>query len=300
MFSGNRSSQAYAQLLSQDFTRPCRPDSQAVFGRVSLNRFNASTLLKTAINNPSARMLPAAAAVLFSISAMATLLAQPVNAFSRLIKSISRVPVTSSSSLGDFCAVVQQIEVRAEQAEYFVTEVPHLRNRGESDITNYAARYTQFFNTIWLILNDVTMGMTVGSFLTENASTLGKFGSITIHKYLVHDISYTVRWLDSWPAGLKLNTELSQFYCHTFVGLIRLWEKGLDQITFYIVTVIYMLGCMGKFGGITLALSAIMDLIAISTIHIYVCYFFTGLIYHQMLKIAGSLFNLFRGMYCGS
>jgi len=66
------------------------------------------------------------------------------------------------------------------------------------------------------------------------------------------------------------------------------------------VTVIYMLGCMGKFGGIALALSAIMDLIAISTIHIYVCYFFTGLIYHQMLKIAGSLFNLFRGMYCGS
>ena len=245
-------------------------------------------------------MLPAAAAVLFSISAMATLLAQPVNAFSRLIKSISRVPVTSSSSLGDFCAVVQQIEVRAEQAEYFVTEVPHLRNRGESDITNYAARYTQFFNTIWLILNDVTMGMTVGSFLTENASTLGKFGSIIIHKYLAHNIIYTVLWLDSWPAGLKLNTELSQFYCHTFVGLIRLWEKGLDQITFYIVTVIYMLGCMGKFGGITLALSAIMDLIAISTIHIYVCYFFTGLIYHQMLKIAGSLFNLFRGMYCGS
>lgn len=294
--SGDRSSQAYAQLLSQDFTRPSKSNSLVAIGQVSLNRFNASTLLKTAITDPSARMLPATAAILFSMSTVATLLAQPVNAFSRFTKSISRIPATPTSSVRDFCAVVQQIEVRAEQAVYFVAELPHLRNRGESDITKYAARYTQFFNTVWLILNDVTMGITIGSFLTENATTLGQFGNVIIRKYLMHDIIYTVRWLDSWPAGLKLNTELSWFYCHMFVGLIRFWERGLDQITPYTVTVIYILGCMGKFGGLTLALSAIIDLIAIFTVHIYVCYFFTGLIYHQILKIAGSLFNLFRGM----
>lgn len=296
LFSGDKSSQAYAQLLSQDFTRPPRSNSSVAIGQVSLNQFNASTLLKTAITDPSARMLPATAAVLFSMSTVATLLSQPMNAFSRLIKSISKIPVTPTSSFRDLCAVIQQIEVRAEQTVYFVAEIPHLRNRGSSNITNYAARYTQFFNTVWLILNDVTMGMAIGSFLTENAPTLGQFGRVMISKYLVHDIIYMVRWLDSWPAGLKLNTELSWFYCHMFVGLIRFWEKGLDQITPYIVTIIYILGCMGKFGGMTLALSAIIDLIAIFTVHIYVCYFFTGLIYHQILKIAGSLFNLFRGM----
>lgn len=30
-------------------------------------------------------------------------------------------------------------------------------------------------------------------------------------------------WLNNWPAGLKLNTELSQFYCHSLIGLVSAW-----------------------------------------------------------------------------
>lgn len=29
--------------------------------------------------------------------------------------------------------------------------------------------------------------------------------------------------MDSWPAGLKLNTELSRFYSHGFISLIAQW-----------------------------------------------------------------------------
>jgi hypothetical protein len=36
-----------------------------------------------------------------------------------------------------------------------------------------------------------------------------------------------LRWLDSWPAGLKLNTELSQFYSHSFIDLVALWGGEL-------------------------------------------------------------------------
>lgn len=32
-------------------------------------------------------------------------------------------------------------------------------------------------------------------------------------------------WLNNWPAGLKLNTELSQFYCNTLLGIISLWGR---------------------------------------------------------------------------
>lgn len=32
-------------------------------------------------------------------------------------------------------------------------------------------------------------------------------------------------WLDSWPAGLKLNTELSRFYSHGFIGLTAQWTS---------------------------------------------------------------------------
>lgn len=36
-------------------------------------------------------------------------------------------------------------------------------------------------------------------------------------------MQWVLRWLDSWPAGLKLNTELSRFYSHTFIEVVSLW-----------------------------------------------------------------------------
>jgi phosphatidylinositol glycan class Q protein len=288
---------AFSKLQAQDFTRPLKPSLESVFNQVTLNQFNASTLLEAAITDPSARMLPAAATVLFSISTITTLLARPIYTLSQFIRTIVKIPITTTSTLTDHCAIAQQIEVRAEQAEYFVAEIPHLRNRGESDITNYAVRYTQFFNIIWMILNDITIGMAFGSFLTENAPRLALLTNDVLHKYLEHDIIFTLRWLDSWPAGLKLNTELSRFYSHLFIGSIKLWARGLDQVAPCSASVIYALGYMSTFGGLSLVISAVMDLVAISTIHVYACYFFSGLIYHRMLKTAGSLFNLFRGKH---
>ncbi len=295
--TGDHPSRIYPKLQAQDFTRPSRPGLDSAFNQVTINQFNASKLLETAIADTSARMLPAAAVVLFSISALTTLFARPIYALLCLVRTVGRIPITPSSSLCDLCAVVQQIEVRAEQAQYFVAEIPHLRNRGESDITNYAARYTQFFNTIWMILNDITIGMVFGSLLIENASWFAEVVNTSLHKKLAHDIIFTLRWLDSWPAGLKLNTELSRFYSHMFIGFIQLWDGGLQYATPHSEAVIYTLGVMSTFGGISLVISAIADLVAVSTVHIYACYFFTGLIYHRMLKMAGSLFNLFRGEF---
>jgi hypothetical protein len=42
---------------------------------------------------------------------------------------------------------------------------------------------------------------------------------------LVNWIQRTLVWLDSWPAGLKLNTELSRFYSHSFVDLVAIWGR---------------------------------------------------------------------------
>ena len=41
--------------------------------------------------------------------------------------------------------------------------------------------------------------------------------------YLIDGMRDALLWLNSWPAGLKLNTELSQFYCHSLVGLVSVW-----------------------------------------------------------------------------
>ena len=100
---------------------------------------------------------------------------------------------------------------------------------------------TRFHNCVWLVLNDVIIGIAFGSFLCENRLFFAQwlhyglqvrsierfiaFGIITSRSqtYLIDGIREALLWLNSWPAGLKLNTELSQFYCHSLVGLVSVW-----------------------------------------------------------------------------
>lgn len=50
--------------------------------------------------------------------------------------------------------------------------------------------------------------------------------------FLVTRLIWVLHWLDSWPAGLKLNTELSRFYAHSFSEIISAWggKYVLDMI----------------------------------------------------------------------
>lgn len=112
-------------------------------------------------------------------------------------------------------------------------------------------RSTQsFFNTVWLILNDITIGYAFGKFLCENhevlATMLEEFVEVTsIHCYksllwislqdiLIFWPQRALCWLDSWPAGLKLNTELSSFYSGTFVNLVNVWGGQCQMAKFFV------------------------------------------------------------------
>lgn len=82
-----------------------------------------------------------------------------------------------------------------------------------------------FFNTVWLVLNDVTIGIAFGTFLSENHHALAYIINTYAERFLVEEIKWALIWLDSWPAGLKLNTELSRFYSHTFIGLVDIFAR---------------------------------------------------------------------------
>ncbi|KAG6872222.1 hypothetical protein C0995_011938 [Termitomyces sp. Mi166 len=148
------------------------------------------------------------------------------------------------------------------------------------------------------------MGVALGSFICENHVVLARFltetaevGSGLITRTmltsrkgsLVSWVQWTLQWLDSWPAGLKLNTELSRFYSHTFIGLVTVWG-GVP----YLPTAIYIIGILSS-GGITITISLLLDMLAVLTAHIHVCYVLSRAAYQRMLKTAGSLWNLFRG-----
>lgn len=88
--------------------------------------------------------------------------------------------------------------------------------------------------------------MAFGTFLSENAVPIADMmypllkvrrlqilclqllQSLTIRRMQLSLVQYpqdTLLWLNNWPAGLKLNTELSQFYCHSLLGIVVAWSS---------------------------------------------------------------------------
>ncbi|THU85426.1 Gpi1-domain-containing protein [Dendrothele bispora CBS 962.96] len=201
--------------------------------------------------------------------------------------------------LKDVSATIQQIDIRAEQAGFLVSEASSLKKRGTIPTSVYSMHYTNFFNNVWLILNDITIGYAFGSFLCDNHVVLANFLSTAVDYILIDWIQWVLRWLDSWPAGLKLNTELSRFYSHTFVDLVAMWGSVLHRGFTILPVIIYVIGILSSFGGViggmTMSISLFSDLLSLSTVHIYVCYVIANTVYGRVLVTAGSLWNLFRG-----
>ncbi|KAF5378146.1 hypothetical protein D9615_007634 [Tricholomella constricta] len=250
---------AYLPSSQHDFTAPNTAQFTSSIDDVVINQFNSAMTLEQVLQ---------------------------VNIQYRPIAQLPFVQALSS--------IVQQIDVRAEQMDFFAAEVGTLHRRMSTPMYIYSARYTNFFNTVWLILNDITMGVTLGSFICENNVVLSRMLIQTVEGSLIDWVQWVLRWLDSWPAGLKLNTELSRFYSHTFIGLITLWGGLLNHGAPYLPMIIYVIGTLSC-GGVTVAISLFLDMIALFTAHIYVCYVISGAVYQRMLKTAGSLWNLFRG-----
>ncbi|KAJ7078411.1 N-acetylglucosaminyl transferase component-domain-containing protein [Mycena belliarum] len=208
--------------------------------------------------------------------------------------NICSISSTSSAYLKDFSSTIQQLDVRAEQAEFLTREVTPLRRPDFTSVAVFSARYTNFFNTVWLILNDITIGVAFGSFLCENHDVLARMLNHLVKAFLIDWVCWVLRWLDSWPAGLKLNTELSRFYSHTFSDLVAMWGYVLQCGAPYLPRILYVFGVLSA-SGMTTGIALFSDLLALLTAHIYVCYLLSRVLYARLLRTGGSLWNLFRG-----
>ncbi|KAG6335219.1 hypothetical protein ID866_3864 [Astraeus odoratus] len=89
-------------------------------------------------------------------------------------------------------------------------------------------------------------------------------------------------WLDSWPAGLKLNTELSRFYSRAFIGLTAQWTTL--NLTVEIASLV----------GMTVAISMLLDLVGLFTAHFHACYLISSVIYRHIFMLVGKRYNVLR------
>ncbi|KAK2465034.1 hypothetical protein APHAL10511_003110 [Amanita phalloides] len=148
--------------------------------------------------------------------------------------------------------------------------------------------YNVFFNTLWLVLNDITIGFALGSFLTQNEL------AHRLEPWLVHTIHDLLRWLDSWPAGLKLNTELSRLYAHSLALLSHAFSHFIHLVVDHFQLVLVIVSWVSHLGA-SFALALLIDFVSLLTAHITLSYALSRIVYRRMILSARSLFNLFRG-----
>ncbi|KAH7918519.1 Gpi1-domain-containing protein [Leucogyrophana mollusca] len=193
-----------------------------------------------------------------------------------------------SMRLGFVSTAVQQLDVRTRNFIRILAASHNIRSQRVSP-----SQYIEFYNGVWIILNDIIIGVAFRRFLRDNRVLLAEMIVRGLEVVTVGWIQNTLVWLDSWPAGLKLNTELSRFYAYSFIGMMGLWKRLFGLWLPMIPVTIGVVEIASCF-GVTMVLSLLSDFLCLLTVHIHLCYVVSSTIYHHVLRLVGSLWNLFR------
>ncbi|KAI3588647.1 N-acetylglucosaminyl transferase component-domain-containing protein [Fusarium oxysporum f. sp. albedinis] len=200
------------------------------------------------------------------------------------------------AALKDISATAQQVEIRLQQFCYWPMQYMTLRQRKNNwaSVTTSHPDYIRFYNSLWLVANDVIIGIALGSYIIENADWVAEQIGDLLQTYTVDALQSSISWLMGWPAGLKLNGELAAFLGDLFLWVIDYWSSCIETLTPALPQMVWFIG-FSSFAGASMPIAMFSDMLSTLTIHIYSFYLASGRIYHWQLTILQSLFHLFRG-----
>lgn len=214
-------------------------------------------------------------------------------------------------NLIELSATAQQIDLRLQQFCYFPIQYTRTMRKFKVESNNInnkissltlpvsqCPEYIRFYNTLWLIINDVTFGITLSAVLIENQQLLiNFFKDVIISQILYKDLRAITNWLMNSPGGVKLNNELAIFFGELFSWVIEFWKIIIINplVLNNLSLIVYILAVASTFGGVTLCMAMFSDFISIITFHIYCFYFSTAKIFNWLINILNSLFRLFCG-----
>eukprot|EP00158_Paraphelidium_tribonemae_P007196 Partr_v1_DN28149_c0_g1_i2_m55693 putative Phosphatidylinositol glycan anchor biosynthesis, class Q len=193
-----------------------------------------------------------------------------------------------------FSSVAQQLDLRLQQFCFWPWQYMVFTRRGWRYSTFNRAQYISFFNSMWLIANDIIIGMALGAILVENNVYFAQCIRDLHMEYTISWIREAIIWLMGWPAGLKLNSNLDNFLGELFAWLINIWSRMTDPMWPYLPLFVQFVGYLGIFGA-TMILSVFYDMFSLLTLHLNFFYFVAMRIYNAQLTALWSLFNLFQG-----
>ncbi|KAF2868970.1 N-acetylglucosaminyl transferase component-domain-containing protein [Massariosphaeria phaeospora] len=201
-----------------------------------------------------------------------------------------------SPALKDVSATAQQLDIRLQQFCYWPIQYLTLRKRKGNwgSITNSHPEYIRFYNSLWLVANDVIIGIAIGSYIIENSQFVAAQVDTIFTTWSIEGLRRIISWLMEWPGGLKLNTELAEFLGDLFLWVIDHWAGCMSLLRPFLPGIIHFIG-ISAFAGATMPISLFSDLVSLLTLHIYSFYIASARIFHWQLTIIISLFHLFRG-----
>jgi phosphatidylinositol glycan class Q protein len=200
------------------------------------------------------------------------------------------------AALKDISATAQQVDIRLQQFCYWPPQYLTLRRRRNDweSITNSHPEYIRFFNSLWLVANDIIIGIALGAYILENVDFVASSVDKNVTAYAIEGLQRMLAWLMDYPAGLKLNNELATFLGDLFLWVIDYWSGCMLQLRPALPVIIRIIG-ISSFAGASLPISLFSDLLSLLTVHIYCFYMASARIYNWQLTIIISLFHLFRG-----
>lgn len=131
-----------------------------------------------------------------------------------------------SLALKDISATAQQVDIRLQQFCYWPIQYLTLRQRKDEweSITDRHPDYIRFYNSLWLVANDVIIGIAIGSYIIDNAEWVAFQINTILSDWTVEGLRNMIVWLTDAPAGLKLNNELATFLGDLFKWVIDYWK----------------------------------------------------------------------------
>ncbi|KAL9085949.1 MAG: hypothetical protein Q9159_004449 [Coniocarpon cinnabarinum] len=204
--------------------------------------------------------------------------------------------LTKRIALRDLSASAQQVDLRLQQFCYWPVQYMTLKKRKDDweSCSNNHAEYIRFYNSLWLVANDIIIGCAFCSYLIDNADFVASLFDRLLAQWSLEGLRRMLDWLMVYPAGLKLNNELAAFLGGLFIWVIDYWGAWLSTIQPHLPTLIRLFG-FASLAGASMPLSLASDLLSVCTLHIYCFYMASARIYNWQLSIILSLFHLFRG-----
>ena len=198
-------------------------------------------------------------------------------------------PIPDSAALKDVSATAQQIDIRLQQFCYWPIQYLTLRKRRTDwgSVTNSHPEYIRFYNSLWLVANDIIIGIAIGSYIIENSDYVAGQVESIVDSWFIEGLQRMICWLMGYPGGLKLNEDLAQFLGDLFLWIIDYWAECMQSIRPLLPHVIRVIG-FSSFAGASMPISLFSDLLSVLTIHVYAFYIASARIYNWQLTIIVS------------